>query len=65
MEVVEVWWWGSVIGFWLLDLIVIVLCELFDLVEFFGWVFDFGEGWWIVIVVIDEGVFVLVLIIVL
>lgn len=61
VKVVEFWCCGSVVGSWLFDFIVDVLCSDREFSKFDGGVLDSGEGCWIVYVVVDFGVFVFVI----
>ena len=54
--VTEVWRRGSVIASWLLDLTAEALLESPDLHEYSGRVSDSGEGRWMAIAAIEEGV---------
>jgi 6-phosphogluconate dehydrogenase len=55
-DVAEVWRRGSVVSSWLLDLIAHALLADPTLANFSGRVADSGEGRWVVLAAIDEGV---------
>jgi 6-phosphogluconate dehydrogenase len=55
-EIAEVWRRGSVVESWLLDLMAAVLVEDAELTGFSGRVSDSGEGRWMALAAIDEGV---------
>ena len=55
-QVAEIWRFGSVVRFWLLDLTAAALEEDASLSELEGWVADSGEGRWTVAEAIDLDV---------
>ncbi len=55
-EIAEVWRRGSVVASWLLDLTAAALVEDAELTGFSGRVSDSGEGRWMALAAIDEGV---------
>ena len=56
LEIAEMWWRGSVIGSWLLDLSAQALQKDPELAAYGGRVSDSGEGRWTIQAAIDEGV---------
>ena len=54
-DVAEVWWRGSVVASWLLDLTASALFQEPELSEFSGRVSDSGEGRWTIQAAIEEG----------
>ena len=55
-DIAEVWWRGSVIASWLLDLTAAALAKDASLADFAGRVSDSGEGRWTIKAAIDEAV---------
>ncbi len=55
VDITELWWRGSVIASWLLDLCAMEFVKNPDLSNFAGNVADSGEGRWTLTAAIEEG----------